>query len=232
MAPDKVVNSETASQNASQSDPARNGTDGVDSVKKGPVDSGTQAFSDGRDDPLDFGQQRMGDATADSEAATDDSAESESLEALRQKLETAEAKATENWDRVLRMQADMENQRKRSQKEVSNARKFALEGMVEDLLPIRDSLELGLTAAAAADTDVKSIREGSELTLKMIDQAFEKYNIIEVNPLDEKFDPELHQAMSMQAAEGVAPNIVTSVMQKGYTLNDRLVRPALVMVSK
>jgi len=228
MAPDKVVNSEAASQ----PDSAPDGADTADAGNNGPVDSGTQVFSDGRDDPLDFGQQRMGDAAAAPEAAAGDPAESASLEELQQKLAAAEAKATDNWDRVLRMQADMENQRKRSQKEVSNARKFALEGMVEDLLPIRDSLELGLTATVVADADIKSIREGSELTLKMIDQAFEKYNIIEINPLNEKFDPELHQAMSMQATEGVAPNTVTSVMQKGYTLNDRLVRPALVMVSK
>ncbi|MEE9322887.1 MAG: nucleotide exchange factor GrpE [Granulosicoccus sp.] len=220
MAPDKVVKSENAPQS--------------DSANEAPIDSGTQVFTDGSDDPLDFGQQRMGDAAAvsDTEAVEVDLADPDSLEGLRQKLEAAEAKATENWDRVLRMQADMENQRKRAQKDVSNARKFALESMVGDLLPIRDSLALGLTAASAVDANVKSIRDGSELTLKMIDQAFEKYNIIEINPLDEKFDPELHQAMSMQTAEGVAPNIVTSVMQKGYTLNDRLVRPALVMVSK
>ena len=126
----------------------------------------------------------------------------------------------------------MENQRKRAQNETSKARKFALEGIVGDLLPIKDSLELGLQAADGVEPDVKALREGSELTLKMLAQVFENNNILEINPVDEKFDPEFHQAMSMQEIEGKAPNTVAAVMQKGYTLNDRLVRPALVMVSK
>lgn len=155
-----------------------------------------------------------------------------SPEDLLTRLTAAESRADENWDKFIRLQAEMENQRKRAQKEVGNARKFALEGMVEALLPIRDSLELGLQAADSEDANVASIREGSELTLKMLAQAFEKFNIEEVNPLDEKFNPEFHQAMSMQAVEGKAANTVTAVLQKGYTLNERLIRPALVMVAK
>ncbi|MFK7858080.1 MAG: nucleotide exchange factor GrpE [Granulosicoccus sp.] len=151
---------------------------------------------------------------------------------LTQQVAEAEAKAADYWDRLLRLQAEMENQRKRAQNDVTKARKFALEGMVNDLLPVRDSLEMGLAAAMAEDANTKSIVEGAELTLKMLAQLFEKNNIVEINPVDEKFDPEFHQAMSMQEIEGRAPNTVTSVMQKGYTLNERLVRPALVMVSK
>ena len=151
---------------------------------------------------------------------------------LRLQLAESESRANENWDRLLRLQAEMENQRKRAQQDVTKARKFALEGIVGDLLPIKDSLEMGLAAAQAEDADPNSIIQGAELTLKMLAQVFEKNNILEVNPVDEKFDPEFHQAMSMQQIEGKATNTVASVMQKGYTLNDRLVRPALVMVAK
>jgi len=178
--------------------------------------------SEGAEDPLGFGEQRMGD----------ESEPLDEMEQLRVQLADAETKASENWDRLLRLQAEMENQRKRAQNDVTKARKFALESIVGDLLPVKDSLEMGLSAAQAEDADPKSIIEGAELTLKMLAQVFEKNNIAEVNPVDEKFDPEFHQAMSMQEIEGKAPNTVASVMQKGYTLNDRLVRPALVMVAK
>lgn len=174
------------------------------------------------DDPLGFGEQRMGE-------------EAEPLDEmgqLRVQLEESEARASENWDRLLRLQAEMENQRKRAQNDVTKARKFALESIVGDLLPVKDSLEMGLMAAQAEDVDPASIIEGAELTLKMLAQVFDKNNIAEVNPVDEKFDPEFHQAMSMQEIEGKVPNTVASVMQKGYTLNERLVRPALVMVAK
>ncbi len=174
------------------------------------------------DDPLDFGDKRMGET----EEVPDE------LQQLRTQLVESEAKAAEHWDRLLRLQAEMENQRKRAQNDVTKARKFALEGIVGDLLPVKDSLEMGLAAAQAPEADAKSIIEGVDLTVKMLSQVFEKNNILEVNPVDEKFDPEFHQAMSMQEVEGIAANTVTGVMQKGYTLNERLVRPALVMVAK
>jgi molecular chaperone GrpE len=164
--------------------------------------------------------------------AVEEAAPLSESEQLQVQLAEAEAKAADHWDRLLRLQAEMENQRKRAQNDVAKARKFALEGIVGDLLPVKDSLEMGLAAAQAADADPTSIIEGADLTVKMLSQVFEKNNIIEVNPIDEKFNPEFHQAMSMQEVEGVAANTVTGVMQKGYTLNDRLVRPALVMVSK
>jgi len=144
----------------------------------------------------------------------------------------AEALAAAHWDRLVRLQAEMENQRKRAQRDVSNARKFALDGIAGDLLPIKDSLELGIRAASGEEASVSGLLEGSELTLKMLAQVLEKNAILEVDPEGERFDPEFHQAMSMQEVEGVAPNTVTGVMQKGYTLNERLLRPALVMVSK
>ena len=151
---------------------------------------------------------------------------------LEARLLAAEALAAAHWDRLVRLQAEMENQRKRAQRDVGNARKFALDGIAGDLLPVKDSLELGLRAAAGEGASLASLVEGSELTLKMFAQLLEKHAILEIDPEGEKFDPEFHQAMSMQAVEGVAPNTVTGVMQKGYTLNERLIRPALVMVSK
>ncbi|MFT5896022.1 MAG: molecular chaperone GrpE [bacterium] len=168
----------------------------------------------------------------DDQSVVEESVPLTETEQLQAQLAEVSDKAAEHWDRLLRLQAEMENQRTRAQNDVAKARKFALESIVGDLLPVKDSLELGLAAAHAADADPKAIIEGVDLTVKMLSQVFEKNNILEVNPVDEKFNPEFHQAMSMQEVEGVAANTVTGVMQKGYTLNDRLVRPALVMVAK
>ena len=182
----------------------------------------------GNDDPLGFGDQRMeGEDPAGEGIEVGDE-----LAVLRAQLEESEAKVSNQADQLLRVQAEMENQRKRAQNDVTKAHKFALEKIALDLLPVKDSLEMGLQAATAEDAEPTKIIEGSELTLKMLAQALEKYNIVEINPLDEKFDPEFHQAMSMQPVEGKEPNTVASVLQKGYTLNDRLIRPALVMVAK
>lgn len=159
-------------------------------------------------------------------------AEGEELMALRSALEQAEAKASENWDRCLRMQADMENTRKRLQQEVDNARKFGQKSLIEELLPIIDSMEMGVSAANAEGAEIDKIREGYELTNKMLGQLLNKFNVVAVDPTGEKFDPEKHQAMSMQEGTGAEPNTVVAVMQKGYTLNERLIRPALVMVAK
>ena len=186
----------------------------------------------GNDDPLNFGDQRMPSDHPDTTAETAEGEQRPSIEELVTLLAASEAKAEDNWARVLRMQADMENQRKRAQKDVEKARKFALESLVNDLLPVKDSLEMGISAARSDDADIDKILEGSDLTLKMLVQAFEKYNICEVDPTDQKFDPEFHQAMSMQEVEGKEANTVVGVMQKGYTLNERLIRPALVMVAK
>lgn len=188
----------------------------------------------GGDDPLGFGDQRMqSDASAgDEPSEADPAASSDPVAVLQAQLGESEAKVANQTDQLLRLQAEMENQRKRAQNDVSKAHKFALEKIALDLLPVKDSLEMGLQAATGTDAEPAKIIEGSELTLKMLAQALEKYNIVEINPVDEKFDPEFHQAMSMQPVEGKEPNTVASVMQKGYTLNDRLIRPALVMVAK
>lgn len=154
------------------------------------------------------------------------------IKRLRAELEQAEARADENWQRVLRTEAEKDNIRKRAQKDVDSARKQAVEKMANELLGVRDSLELGVDAAQQDEADIAKVREGTELTLRMLSQAMEKFSIVEINPLGEKFDPDFHQAMSMQEVEGYESNTVYQVMQKGYRLEDRLLRPALVMVAK
>ena len=126
----------------------------------------------------------------------------------------------------------MDNLRKRNARELENAHRFALEKIAGELLVVRDSLDSSIEVGRAEDTDVTKLLEGSELILKQLIQVMEKFNIVEVNTAGEKFNPDLHQAMSMQAQPDTEPNTVISVLQKGYTLNGRLIRPALVMVSK
>ena len=151
-----------------------------------------------------------------------------SPEDLKAQLEAAEQKATDNLDKALRLQAELDNQRKRAEKQVSDAHKFSSQKMVEAILPVMDSLEMGIQA----EGDLDSIREGMNLTMKQFEAVLDKFNIEAVNPLGEEFDPELHQAMSMQPCDDQENNTVSMVMQKGYTLNGRLIRPAMVMVCK
>ncbi|PKM12161.1 MAG: nucleotide exchange factor GrpE [Gammaproteobacteria bacterium HGW-Gammaproteobacteria-3] len=175
-------------------------------------------------------------ATAENAAEqADNEAEPETealIAELTQKLQQAEQKANENWDKAVRMQAEMENLKKRTQKDLEGAHKFALEGFTKELLPVIDSLELGLKAATGDSEEVKKFREGSELTLKQFAAAFTKYNIEVLDPLGQPFNPELHQAMAMQPSAEVQPNTVLNVFQKGYTLNGRLLRPAMVVVAR
>jgi molecular chaperone GrpE len=155
-----------------------------------------------------------------------------SVEELQARLEQAEQKAMDNWDQLLRARAEMDNLRRRTQKDLENAHKFALEKFVAELLAVKDSLEMGLEATQQESASVESLREGSELTLNMLKQVFDKFNVVELNPQGEKFNPDHHQAMSAQESSEMEPNTVMAVMQKGYLLNDRLVRPAMVMVSR
>lgn len=151
-----------------------------------------------------------------------------SIEHLQQQLEEAETKANENWDKALRIQAEMDNLRKRSEKQVEDAHKYAVKKFVEELLPVADSLEMGY----AVEGEVEQIREGIGLTMNVLKNAMDKFSVVAVDPLGEKFNPDLHQAMAMQPSEEYENDHVSAVMQKGYTLNGRLVRPAMVMVVK
>ncbi|NOZ36518.1 MAG: nucleotide exchange factor GrpE [Gammaproteobacteria bacterium] len=147
-------------------------------------------------------------------------------------LQQAEANLVEAQDQILRLKAEMENLRRRSAREVENAHKYALERFVQELLPVIDSLEMGRDAAMGEGATLEKLQEGTDLTLKMLLSTIEKFGIKAVHPQGEAFDPELHQAMSMQESAEHAPNTVMNVMQKGYLLNDRLVRPAMVVVSR
>jgi molecular chaperone GrpE len=156
----------------------------------------------------------------------------ENQQELTRLLEDARAKADDHWDQLMRTRAELENIRKRNQRDLENAHKFALEKFSMDLLQVWDSLELGHQAALDEQADVEKLREGTELTLKLLVDVMQKYGIEQVDPYGKPFDPEFHQAMSMQERDDVAPNTVVAVVQKGYLLNSRLLRPAMVMVSK
>lgn len=157
-------------------------------------------------------------------------------EELIARIKKVQAKADENWDIALRTKAEMENVRRRTEKEVSNARKFGVEKLLSEILPVKDSMELGLKAAVELDIEdeaVHKIREGMELTLKMMNDAMTKIGVTEVAPEEgDAFNAEFHQAMSMQEIPGKEANSIVAVVQKGYLLNERLVRPAMVMVAK
>ena len=167
------------------------------------------------------------DAAAEVGTTTDAPAE---LNAL---LEDARSKVDEHWNQCLRLQAELDNLHKRGQRDLENAHKYGLEKFASALLPVRDSLEMGIAAAAQGQSiDPAKLIEGSELTLKMLVGVLEKFGITELNPQGERFNPQFHEAMSIQPRSDVEPNTVVAVVQKGFLLNDRLVRPAMVIVSK
>lgn len=154
------------------------------------------------------------------------------LAQLEQQLAEALKKAEDSHDRMLRIQAEMDNLRRRTEKEVQDARKFALERFAKELLVVPDSLELGIQAATSELPEVAKLREGSELTLKQLLSVLEKFNVRPVDAMGQKFDPAVHQAMSMEPRTDVEPNTVVRVFQKGYTLNERLLRPAMVVIAQ
>ena len=162
-----------------------------------------------------------------------DAAEQSSEDELLLTLQDAQAKADEYWNQLLRARAELTNIQRRSQRDLENAHKHGLEKFVRELLPVKDSLELGLSAADGEELDVDKLREGMEMTLKLFNDTVGKFGVSEIDPAGEPFNPEYHQAMSTQpAGEEVEPNTVMTVYQKGYLLNDRLIRPAMVVVAK
>ena len=175
----------------------------------------------------DSPEVESGDVNPEVEAATEDNSPEEADPEVA--LVELQSKADENWDRYLRSAAEVENVRKRAVRDVEHARKFALESFGRELLDVRDSLELGLSAADSAD--VESIVAGSEATLKLLSNTFERFGVVEVDPEGEPFDPEFHEAMTMQPSADAEPGSVLTVIQKGYTLNGRLLRPARVIVA-
>ena len=160
------------------------------------------------------------------------SAEQEKINGLELALVAAQSTVNDQKDSVVRAKAEVDNVRRRSAQDVDKARKFALDKFAAELLPVVDNLERAISSVDKEDEGQKGLAEGVELTLQSMMSALDKFGIKVVDPQDQPFNPELHQAMSMQEIEGVAPNTVIAVMQKGYELNGRLVRPAMVMVSK
>jgi molecular chaperone GrpE len=171
------------------------------------------------------------EAGADEMAVDSEQAE-QSAEDLSALLEQARAKADEHYEQMVRAHAELENLKKRHARDLENAHKYALDKFVAELLSVWDSLELGHSAAQEEGANVAKLLEGTELTLKMLGDAMAKFGVEQVDPIDQPFNPEFHQAMSMQPRDDVPPNTVVAVVQKGYLLNDRLVRPAMVMVSQ
>lgn len=154
-------------------------------------------------------------------------------ESLEQALEVALEKAQNAKDDLLRVQAEMQNLRRRTEQDIEKAHKYGQEKFSVELLAVMDNLERSLEAASnSEDETVNAIREGVDLTLKSFSDCFTKFNIETIDPLGEPFDPQLHQAMSIQESADAEPNTVIAVMQKGYTLHGRVIRPAMVMVSK
>ncbi|ASI88874.1 MULTISPECIES: nucleotide exchange factor GrpE [Vibrio] len=151
---------------------------------------------------------------------------------LEAALLASESKVKEQQDAVLRAKADVENMRRRTEQEIDKARKYALNKFAEELLPVIDNLERAIAAADTENEAVKPIVEGVELTHKTFVDVVAKFGLKEINPEGEAFNPELHQAMSIQESADHEPNTVMFVMQKGYELNGRVIRPAMVMVSK
>ena len=158
----------------------------------------------------------------------ENSAQTKTGPSLEEQLQQAEARAKEHHEAWLRAKAETENARKRAQTDIGNAHKFAIESLATELLPVKDSLEAALATETAT---IEALRNGVELTLKQLNSVFEKFRVVEINPLEQKFDPHRHQAINTVESEA-EPNTVVQVFQKGYLLNERVIRPAMVAVAK
>lgn len=177
----------------------------------------------------DLEQAQVGAETGDDTNTDQDI----NLEQALERMAQAELAAEKAHDDLLRVQAEMQNLRRRTEHDIEKAHKYGQEKFSAELLSVMDNLERALDAASARENEaVKAIYDGVDLTLKSFSDCFSKFNIEAVDPLGEPFDPALHQAMSMQENPDVEPNTIIAVMQKGYTLHGRVIRPAMVMVAK
>ncbi|MES1951822.1 heat shock protein GrpE [Salinisphaera sp. S4-8] len=190
----------------------------TDSAAENTPQPDVEAVQTGSEDFVDAGE-----TTADSISETDE---------LQAELDQARAEAEQYRDQAVRAHAEMENVRKRAQRDVESARKFAIEKFASELLGVRDSLELGLKAAEEQSGDYDKLKEGMDMTVRMLASSMEKVGIEAIDPKGEAFNPEYHEAVSTQPSEELAPNTVAEVMQKGYTLNGRVLRAAMVVVAK
>jgi len=178
------------------------------------------------DEVLDAGKVDSENQAVEQEAPSD----MPQLTHAERELVDAQDKAEENWEMYLRTAAELENFRKRSQREIENARRYGIERLAQELLTVRDSLEMGLEAASE-EPSVEVLMAGKKATLKQLDQLMERFTISELNPLGEVFDPEFHEAMTTQPSEEYKPGQVMAVIQKGYRIHDRLLRPARVIIA-
>ncbi|MBI2969155.1 MAG: nucleotide exchange factor GrpE [Gammaproteobacteria bacterium] len=165
------------------------------------------------------------------DAAADVEAELSEIDRLRQEIESLKGGLAEYRDQSLRAQAELENFRKRTARDVENAHKYALDRFIAELLPVVDSIDLGIDASVTAG-DIEGLREGMNLTRKKFLDTLEKFGVKALDPQGEKFDPDRHEAISTQEVDGAEPGTIITVMQKGYVLNGRLVRPAMVVVAR
>ena len=170
-------------------------------------------------------QEEMNEASKSPEAL-----EHPSYQVLEEQLTLAEQKAQENWEKSVRAMAELDNVRRRMEREVTNAHKYGMEKLATGLLPVVDSLEQALQLADKESN--AAMHEGLELTMKLFMDVLQKFDLDQIDPVGEVFDPQQHEAMSIQDVPGTAPNTVVAVFQKGYKLSDRVIRPARVVVSK
>ena len=177
----------------------------------------------------DAGQERTG-AGEPTTVLPETAAQLVELERLQQALTEAEERARNHWEQYLRAVADLENVRKRAQRDIEAANRYGLEKFAAELLPVQDSLQLAVQNAGKADA--RSLIEGQDATLKLLSKALEKIGVVPINPVGEPFDPARHEAMLAQESATAEPNSVLQVVQPGYELNGRLLRPARVIVSK
>ncbi|MEK7191288.1 MAG: nucleotide exchange factor GrpE [Pseudomonadota bacterium] len=177
------------------------------------------------DDSQDEGGKAASGTAAEAGAAD--------IDRLRAELEAAQAQVAEHLDRFLRAKAEADNTRKRTEVEVANSRKYAVESFAAEMLAVHDSLDLARSVSLVDNAvAVEKMHEGLELTLKLMDGVLAKFGVTQTDPKGEKFDPARHQALGMVESADVPPNHVVTVVQKGYLLRDRLLRPAMVIVAK
>ncbi len=225
----------TANDNAAANGETTAATAADNAAANGETTAATGGDSNAAAIDADGGNATAGDRNAtngETAAAVADSAAAavDEFAVLAQENQRLEQQAQENLDKALRITAEMDNLRKRTARDMENAHKYALERFVKELLPVADSMERGIDAAAEADA--AALREGMELTLKMFFDCLDKFGVRPIEPLGEKFDPEWHEAVSMQDSKDHKAGLVMEVMQKGYELNGRLLRPAMVVVAK
>jgi molecular chaperone GrpE len=184
------------------------------------------------DEVIDEVEDRLAEGKVSVETDIEEAIAEIAIESLLEQIEALKTSAADNLDKAVRAQAELDNVRKRTTRDVENAHKYALDKFINDLLPVLDSMELGLVASVEGE-DVSSLREGLELTLKMFCSSLEKSGVRPVSPQKgDKFNPDQHEAVTMQEVDDAESGTVVTMLQKGYELNGRLIRPAMVIVAK